>query len=268
MSVIWSGVTEEGAVVPVQVTAEGKVVAVGDGPEGEYLKLTGGNLTGDLTIDTDKIALNENGSASFAGNVTTQATYRWGDGSARIAGDTLADLIAVILNDSSICLFKDDSVHVIDPGVSATQGTVVLNNNGSATFASNVVSGGDPSLAANHGIKMTPDGSLIATGEDSAITMYIPGDTTAKTIIYANGSAKFAGSRCGFTSSGELFFTSRNERYKLIVSNGICQAEPYTRQMELKEKAEQFIADKRETKPSGPDPSDSQSEVTTDNDNA
>ena len=55
MSVIWSGITEEGAVVPVQVTEEGKVVAVGDGPQGDYLPITGGNLTGDLTIDTDKI---------------------------------------------------------------------------------------------------------------------------------------------------------------------------------------------------------------------
>ena len=60
MSVIWSGVTEEGAVVPVQVTAEGKVVAVGDGPVGDYLPITGGELTGDLEVD---------GSITAAGNV-------------------------------------------------------------------------------------------------------------------------------------------------------------------------------------------------------
>ena len=77
-----------------------------------------------------------------------------------------------------------------------------------------------------------------------------------------SGSAVFAGGACGFTSTGELFFTSRGTRYKLFVSQGLVQAEEYTRQMELKEKGEQFVADNRETKPS------TQAEVSMDNDNA
>ena len=85
MTVIWSGVTEEGAVVPVQVTAEGKVVAVGDGPQGDYLPTTGGNLTGDLTLGTDKITLDAaDGSATFTGNIDT---YDYGSDAADQGAD-------------------------------------------------------------------------------------------------------------------------------------------------------------------------------------
>ena len=72
MSVIWSGITEEGAVVPVQVTEEGKVVAVGDGPEGDYVKKTGDNMTGDLTLGTDKITLNADGGEVAANTALLQ----------------------------------------------------------------------------------------------------------------------------------------------------------------------------------------------------
>jgi len=74
MSVIWSGITEEGAVVPVQVEESGKVVAQGypgekgdkgdpgeegpKGPPGEYSKgddveLNNAYFTGDVGIGTD-----------------------------------------------------------------------------------------------------------------------------------------------------------------------------------------------------------------------
>ena len=84
--------------------------------------------------------------------------------------------------------------------------------------------------------------------------------------LYSDGSVAFAGDKCGFTSDGEIYFMSRSTRYKIVVSNGICQAEEFSKARELKEKVEQLIADKRETKPS-PDP-DPQGEVTMDNDNA
>ena len=127
-------------------------------------------------------------------------------------------------------------------------------DSGDATFAGNVTTGpltvtrGD---AGNTNVLQASAGGNVLMGASQQVVI----DTST-------GNATFANGNCGFTSAGELFFTSRNERYKMIVSNGICQAEPYTRQMELKEKAEQFIADKRETKPSD------QVEVTTDNDNA
>lgn len=52
MAVIWSGITEQGAVVPVQVTEEGKVVST-SGVTDEYMPKTGGNFTGDVSIGLD-----------------------------------------------------------------------------------------------------------------------------------------------------------------------------------------------------------------------
>ena len=195
MTVIWSGVTEEGAVVPVQVTAEGKVVAVGDGPQGDYLPTTGGNLTGDLTLGTDKITLDAaDGSATFTGNIDT---YDYGSDAA-------------------------------DQGARVGNGVLYLKR---------------------------------ADATASEVFRIVTGRSTKRVIIFSDGGATFGNGSCGFTSVGEIFFTSRGTRYKLFVSNGMVQAEEYTRQMELKEKGEQFIADKRETKPSQP-------EATTDDDNA
>lgn len=72
MSIIWSGITEDGTIVPVQVTAEGKVVAVGDGPQGDYLPTSGGELTGPLTSSS---------TATFEGQIqTTGASYKFADG--------------------------------------------------------------------------------------------------------------------------------------------------------------------------------------------
>ena len=53
-----------------------------------------------------------------------------------------------------------------------------------------------------------------------------------------NGSISAAGAKCGFTSSGELYFTSRNQRWKCVVQGGNVMAEEYTRAMEIQEKAE------------------------------
>jgi len=96
MSVIWSGVTEEGAVVPVQVTTAGKVVATGEegppgppgekgdtgeqGPPGEYSEgddvilgtgLFKGNVQiGEGTYGVDAISLGTNGSIFSQGVFT------------------------------------------------------------------------------------------------------------------------------------------------------------------------------------------------------
>ena len=267
MSVIWSGITEEGAVVPVQVTAEGKVVAVGDGPSGDYLPTTGGNLTGDLTIDTDKIALTTDGSATFAGNVELGGTPSLGvKGSALLS----AGVVTACVSPGSRVWYGYQE--------GSTTATSEIRGDGSATFRGSAAGG-------TTSVFLSPVGQIAITGasnESEVFKVKRVGSNIVNSIIQADGSATFANRKCGFTSAGELFFTSRNERYKLIVSNGICQAEPYTSQMELKEKAEQFIADKRETKPSDSDPSDPSdpvsevttdpsdpvSEVTTDNDNA
>ena len=268
MSVIWSGVTEEGAVVPVQVTAEGKVVAVGDGPEGEFLKLTGGNLTGDLTLGTDKITLDATDGRGTFGNygTSTDAARVLGGSGFSYRGDTSVRAIQIFKN-----------------GYTSADRTVLINTDGSADFTGTVnvggslqvngapqVSNSSLSIAGSAYIYSTPATNAGLTLKDDGNNKdYLSCRNAANTEVIefdVNGAATFAGGTCGFTSSGEMFFTSRNARYKLVVSNGLCTAEPYTRQMEVKEKAEQLIADKRETKPS--EPSDPQPEVTSDNDNA
>ena len=49
MSVIWSGITEGGAIVPVQVDESGRVVATG-GSSGDFVKISGDTMTGPLVL--------------------------------------------------------------------------------------------------------------------------------------------------------------------------------------------------------------------------
>jgi len=49
MSVIWSGITEQGAIVPVQVDETGKVIARAD-VSGDYVKKTGDTMSGPLVL--------------------------------------------------------------------------------------------------------------------------------------------------------------------------------------------------------------------------
>ena len=268
MSVIWSGVTEEGAVVPVQVTAEGKVVAVGDGPEGEYLKLTGGNLTGDLTLgdpSSPNISLNAGdgsttfaggGSATFEGAVKSNA-YLWANASGPSAGiynyeNGSTNASSYIQQDSS----NNTKISFAWDGSATFAGDV---DGKTITSTHGLVNRRVSGVITNH-IECTTDGSNNFKVDPSGVVGI---GSSSQIVLNSDGSATFASGKCGFTSAGELIFTSRNTRYKLVVSDGFLFPEPYTRQMEIQEKAEQFIADKRETKPSDP-----QAEVTPDNDNA
>ena len=52
MSVIWSGITEQGAVVPVQVDASGKVIATAGVPD-IYVERSGDTMTGPLVLPGD-----------------------------------------------------------------------------------------------------------------------------------------------------------------------------------------------------------------------
>ena len=78
-------------------------------------------------------------------------------------------------------------------------------------------------------------------------------------LIKADGSVQFAGNKCGFTAAGELYFTSRGTRYKLEVAGGLCNAIEYTRELELRERAEELkerIDDKRKPRPTDSVPED------------
>ena len=129
-----------------------------------------------------------NGDATFGG-VIRQGTYDSGNTNGKgcyIGGGTLiAQQPASAVTSAPIFQGRY--------GTGENALTTEISAVGNAKFKGQVVSGNDPSSAANVGIKMTPTGSLIATGATSAITMYQPNDEVAKIIIYTTGSAQFAG---------------------------------------------------------------------------
>ena len=268
MSVIWSGVTEEGAVVPVQVDETGKVIATAAVPGGDYVKKTGDNMTGDLTLGTDKIELNVDGSASFAGVVTAGSSTTDVGTSIFYGNRTQSALYAKNYGSGQSLLLEGASaapVFQIDDSNGFNNESVVIKGDGSATFAGRIF-GADAVVGSKD---YTGPYSYVGPTE---IALNL-NQSSPVFKVTNDGSAEFVSGKCGFTFSGELFFTSRGARYKLVVQDQLCIAEPYTRQMELKEKAEQFIADKRETKPSDPDsdpsdPSSPQGGVTMDIDNS
>ena len=216
MSVIWSGVTEEGAVVPVQVTAEGKVVAVGDGPEGDYLKVTGGNLTGDLTLGTDQITLDAaDGSATFSGPVKsvngatvtllTDSKNSYFDSTSGIVfrtnGTTPA---AAVYPNGDLFVGGGSSLVAADPS-----GNVELNANGSASFAGTVqVTDGIGTIELNKA-------GLIRADRTSTTAGLFQGQLngTPTSSIKADGSATFA---------GDVVIGSRGEKWLIRESNGVA----------------------------------------------
>ena len=268
MSVIWSGITEAGAVVPVQVDETGKVIATAAVPGGDYVKKTGDNMTGDLTLGADGspvVTLNAaDGSATFGDSVQVSDDPVGGAST----GVKLFGGGAIYVSNA-----KGTSPVFVGYVAGNSTPTVEISADGSADLAGGASFAGSLTVNdpfTNSGHFFGPGGGAehfaIAAALDSTPVLSVGKGNVANAVVTAGGSASFSDKKCGFTSAGELFFTSRGARYKLVVTGELCTAEPYTRQMELKEKAENFIADKRETKPS--DPSSPQSGVTMDIDNS
>ena len=75
---IWNGLTSDGAVVPIQVDDQGRVVAVGSGPDsplvvdGDYLR----PRDPALGLGTANINLDADGSAEFAGTIQTDGWFQ------------------------------------------------------------------------------------------------------------------------------------------------------------------------------------------------
>lgn len=70
MSVIWSGITEEGAVVPVQVDDSGKVIARSSVPD-EYVLVSGDTMTGPLILPGDPTNNLEAATKQYVDNAPT-----------------------------------------------------------------------------------------------------------------------------------------------------------------------------------------------------
>ena len=72
MSVIWSGVTEQGAIVPVQVDETGKVLAT-VGPDGGYVRISGDVMTGPLFLSGDPDGALQAATKRYVDSATTSA---------------------------------------------------------------------------------------------------------------------------------------------------------------------------------------------------
>lgn len=253
MTLTLYGVTSDGTSVPIEVTDDGKLVvdtssADGFVKQGDDVEFGKGEFTGDIDVD---------GSATFDGVVTTGvSTTTEGTGSwIQPSGG----VYTTRPSDSSDPLFAGYQENDLSPRIS-------LNADGSADFAGNVVRG---VYAANSNYAALRDGQIEVAkdtndGNLSLLTgtRYDAGAGSTVFSIKTNGSAMFSENKCGFTSDGELFFTSRGSRYKLFVSNGMVQAESYTRQIQLKEKVDEFKSSKVDPREADPD----EAVTTTDND--
>ena len=272
MSVIWSGITEGGAVVPVQVTDEGKVVAVGDGPEGDFLPLTGGELTGPLTSTS---------SASFAGTVNTSKNIAAG-GNASIEGNVSAGYgdtsTGCLLSSNGNASFSSD-LNVLGSatfagGVSAAAGKITLSDTG-RLFAEESLRTGSISTgsASNSGANLYGVGSLDIQRSSSGKVFRAFEGTSENVTINSNGSATF---------TGDVIIGSRGSKWLIRESNGVAMLIEQTlrqprmqkvrdlpNELDLIEAAlNEVMAKLKMVPPAGWPVWDGQDEVTPDNDNA
>ena len=191
---IWNGLTSDGAVVPIQVDDQGRVVAVGSGPDsplvvdGDYLR----PRDPDLGLGTANINLDADGSATFAGN--TQLTKP----RSTSAGNNTGGLT---INPSDSTAYWNFRVDISDNGLhfDTTSGgdKIIFGLDGSASFADTLTSGPiDLSAVDTAGCVMRPDGLLRLQREANkggSAVMQVYNGTTVTTTLNANGSATFMG---------------------------------------------------------------------------
>ena len=118
-----------------------------------------------------------------------------------------------------------------------------LTVSGSATFAGQVDV--NEVLTGAGGVRLNPEGTVFispaSTLPDTAITFSIAKDRSVNNnsavSFLKNGSALFAGGKCGFTAAGELFVTVRGTKYKTIsVASGIMSWEEMTLRDQVQER--------------------------------
>ena len=79
MSVIWSGITEQGAVVPVQVDETGKVIATASVPD-QYVLRSGDTMTGPLVLPGDPQSATEAATKQYVDSASapnSPLAYGW-----------------------------------------------------------------------------------------------------------------------------------------------------------------------------------------------
>ena len=246
--VLWQGLTEGGTAVPVQVTEAGRVVAEGQqGPEGPPGEQGPQGPQGEYGPGDDV----------DLGSITAAGVVDIGDNN---SSNTLSYGLFARNNNSGVSgasiiarnWFNTPSQAALFTGFDKNgTATASISADGSASFAENVVV---PNSAAADRCAITDLGmNVVRSTADSGKKVWSAlGGGNETSVINSDGSASFASNKCGFTDAGEVFFTSRGTRYKLEVAGGLCNAIPYTREMQLRERVE----DKRKPRPTDSVPED------------
>ncbi len=265
--------------MPVQVTAEGKVVAVGDGPQGDYLPITGGELLGDLEVD---------GGISAAGDVVT--------GNNPVSGSSNGALQTA---NGQFWASTATGAYLFTGYLSGNSTPKVrIKSNGSAEFASGkaiITSGGsyiadlEGNAAGNAAVTINSNGSASfsgivdntagfvsdrSSGAGGCFLGRLNGNGTSQ--ILANGSATF---------DGDVVIGSRGAKWLIRESNGVAMLIEQTRRGQIEPRMQkvrdlpseldlietalsEVMAKLKMVPPAGWPVWDGQDEVTSDNDNA
>ena len=237
MSIILYGVTSGGTSVPIEVTDEGKlVVDTSNFPTDEFIK------QGD---DIEAGSITATGTAEIG---VDTGDYQEG---IRLNNETNGSQLTCYANSTATQYPVIRVYDGQDPGLD-TQIKAQINNDGSITAAGFIQAGTTGGASANNGtyiystryIDDSNHGSAAlnaaALDGDLASIQVVDrsgGGSSETFVVKPEGSITAAGNKCGFTAAGELFFTSRNQRYKAVVQGGNVMAEEYTRATELQEKA-------------------------------
>ncbi len=206
-----------------------------------YVELTGDNMTGDLTLGTDKITLDAaGGSATFAGNVSLTGdnnAFQVGDlgvgansaGGILIRRRILAGNAAATGNEMVIYNSKETEaafkIQCAPDDLTAKEDKVVLNNNGSATFTGKILA--DNSATVENTTLIEARNGNNATATDSKFLVkgsgvYIGEDVNRSSLAGANitlnadGSASFRGSKVELT--GETWDRSIDQNQSMVSS--------------------------------------------------
>ena len=174
----------------VQKNTDGALYSlkVGDLPQsdltGDFVEVDGDNMTGDLTLGTDKITLGVDGSAAFTGLVNI------GDSGADPEGHTL------YTNGVHYSRRSGDNQAIYRGYTTGNPSPQLeLRNNGSATFAANGigVNFGDFDVSTGHVFFAGGAYKVRRNDDDAAIQVFQNGTTTGdiKAEIKANGTATF-----------------------------------------------------------------------------
>jgi len=153
-----------------------------------YVMANGDDMTGNLTLGTDKVVLNAtSGNATLEGDLNTGT---FSSGSTTTAGTNVLASGQINIQQAS------GSTGYFTRGFRGSTETYYVKADGSASFTGNVQSGSNPDAGANEGALIRKNGRIQLASNQGSTSLwsgYTVGTSTTTSQILADGSASFAG---------------------------------------------------------------------------